>query len=135
MRLGQGGIQIDRATEQPLRFTVVISRPFVEMLGAEAKEVPRIECPRRLSVRPGSFRVSDLRFEPGGDHRRDFVLHLEYFVKPAVILLRPDLLSALRLHELRRDAHALPDSADTALNKVTGSQVEPDAAHIAALSF
>src|SRR5262249_55560985 len=120
--------------KEPLRFAVILSRRFVEMLGAETEEIPRIKCLRRLPFRQSSFGIPNLGFDPGSDRCCNVILYLKYVLKLTVVLFCPDLLPAFCLHQLRRNPHARPNPADTTSDNVVGAEVAPNMAGIAAAS-
>src|SRR6266566_974410 len=105
------------------------------MLRAEPEKVPCMQRRHSFSLDAQSLGGANLRLNPSRDGGRDFVLQLEKVLEIAVVAFRPQLPSALGLHQLSCNAHALPDLAEAALNQVLGPERQTDPAHVAASSL
>src|SRR5258708_17870376 len=60
------------------------------------------------------------------DRAHDLILNRENVVEFAVVALAPEMGATFRIHQLRRDAHAIIGAANTALQHVTYAQLAPD---------
>ena len=124
------GIEIERPHEQASRLGVAFACRPVALLGSAKHEIVRLEHFGRRPAEADLLGLGELHRHGANDLLGDLVLEGEDVADLAVVALGPEVIAGGRVHELRRDAHAVARTLHAALQDVAHAEV---AAHLADL--
>src|ERR1700733_10199642 len=132
-RVNVAGIEGQGAFEEAVRSGHAFkSDPFVDPSLALKIKVEGVG--RRRTLGPSRLDRDQLRVERVGDARNDLVLHLEEIGHRPFEALSPKMVAALRVNELRVDAHAIATPLDAAFERVADVQLAPDLGYVKSLA-
>jgi hypothetical protein len=117
---GEGGVDTNGLLKELLCENVVVRGDFEDMPQAALIGGPSIEVSRWLSYSPSKLSVPDRRGDRNRHSLCDLVLQGENIGEIAIIALGPDVLSGLRLDQLRSHPDAIGGLA-RATNSCSGS--------------
>ena len=110
IRQGIARVPVDRLLEILDRFTHPLLRVSDQPVATLEIELVRLEVAGRLLVDAGLLRGRELRLEGGGDVQRHVGLDREDIGELTVVRLRPEVLVACGLDQLRDDPHPIADA-------------------------
>src|SRR5690349_4860615 len=128
-------VDADCFLQKCLSSQVVLPRDAPIMGKRTHDKVPCVQIVRCLATSAEPLRRVELGFDCSDDRLRDFVLHLEYVGKIAVVTLRPQLAASHRVVQLGGYTYTLALLAHTAFDHVTNAKLGGDLLEVYRVAF
>ncbi len=107
MRLGVGGVELDRTAEMRDRLAETFDGALVPKKAPFQAGLVRFDARGRRGLERQILGAGERRFERGGDASRDLGFHLENVRQFSIVGFRPEVGVALGMDELNGHAHRL----------------------------